>query len=69
MTMIRRNIKVRSMDRKVAVQVQFDKDCSAVLEAAAKAGFRYISIGFGSYEGFADDGWEEKMRQLKEELS
>ncbi len=57
------------MDRKVAVQVQFDKDCSDVLKAAAKAGFESVSIGFGSYEGFAADGWEKKIRQLKEELS
>lgn len=57
------------MDRKVAVQVQFDKDCSEVLKAAEKAGFRYISMGFGSYEGFACGGWEEKILRLRDELS
>ena len=57
------------MDRKIAVQIQFDKDCDKMLKTAAETGFRYVSIGFGSYEGFTDDGWKEKISELRKALA
>ena len=57
------------MEPKIAVQIQFDADSSAMLRSAAKAGFPAVSIGFGSFEGFVFDDWREKIVRLKEELA
>ena len=53
------------MNTKVAVQVQFDKYCDIMLKTAAENGFKYISIGFGSYEGFVDEDWSRRIDSLK----
>ncbi len=57
------------MGRRTAVQIQFDKDCSAMLKAAAEAGFEHVSIGFGSYEGFVREGWQERIAALRDEIA
>ena len=56
------------MGEKIAVQIQFDGDCETMLRAAAEAGFGHVSIGFGSYEGFVREDWQEKISALKDRL-
>ena len=56
------------MTRKIAVQIQFDKNCETMLRTAARVGFGAVSIGFGSYEGFIRDNWREKISALKDLL-
>ena len=57
------------MDKKTAVQVRFDGRLDDTLRAAAQAGFRYVSIGFGSYEGFARGDRKEEIAALAETLA
>ncbi|MCR5264658.1 MAG: hypothetical protein K6D94_12345, partial [Clostridiales bacterium] len=57
------------MDKKTAVQVRFDGRLDDTLRAVAQAGFRYVSIGFGSYEGFARGDRKEEIAALAETLA
>ena len=41
---------------KHAVQIQHDENLEYALKSAAAAGFRYVSMGFGSSKCFHQDG-------------
>ncbi len=56
------------MDRKVAVQIQDDAHRREMLEIAAEAGFRYVSMGFGSSRCFHREDWESETAVIRAEL-
>ena len=47
------------------VQPGMDLPMERALEAAAKAGFKYVSMGFGSSLAFFEDNWEETTSYIK----
>lgn len=56
------------MDKRVALQVQHDGRWRDVLKTAAEAGFRYISMGFGSSKCFHQEDWAEETARIRAEL-
>lgn len=51
-----------------AIQIQHDEDWENSLIAAQKAGFRHVSMGFGSSKVFHADGWEAEIARIKARL-
>jgi len=56
------------MDKKVALQIQHDRNWQKMLEISAKNGFQYVSMGFGSSKCFHHDDWAEKTVKIKTAL-
>ena len=56
-----------------AIQVQHtsknkDAEMERTLESAAKAGFKYVSMGFGSTLAFFENDWEYTVNYIKEHI-
>ncbi len=49
-------------------QVQHDGSMERAFEYVAKAGFKYVSLGFGSTKAFHSDGWETVAPYIKKKL-
>ena len=48
-----------------AIQIQHDNRLKKALTLAKKAGYEYVSIGFGSSTLFHSDGWEKEIEEIK----
>ncbi len=51
-----------------AIQIQYDESMEKMFGYAAKAGFKYVSLGFGSSREFHKDSWTEIVSQIKKWL-
>ena len=51
-----------------AIQIQHDGAMEKMFGYAAKSGFKYVSLGFGSTKAFHKDDWEETVAHIKSEL-
>ena len=51
-----------------AIQIQHDSSMERMLECTAKAGFKYVSLGFGSTKAFHQDNWQEVAPYIKSKL-
>ena len=47
------------------IQIQHDGALEHAFSAASKAGFKYISMGFGSSKAFHEDGYEKEIERIK----
>ena len=56
------------MERKAALQVQHDAHWRETLAITADAGFRYVSMGFGSSRCFHRDDWREETAAIRSYL-
>ena len=54
---------------KKSIQIQYDENVNETLALAAKAGFQYVALGFGSSKCFHHSDWEQKMLELEKILS
>ncbi len=52
-----------------AIQMQHDGALEHALQSASKAGFEYVSMGFGSSKHFHEDYFETKLDRIKSLLS
>ncbi len=50
---------------KLALQVQYDANIEHALKCAAKAGYQYISMGFGSSKCFHHACWEQDVLRME----
>ena len=48
-----------------AIQIQHDSRMERALTLAKRAGFEYVSIGFGSSSVFHNDGWESEILRIR----
>lgn len=48
-----------------AIQIQYDESMEELFEYASKAGFKYVSLGFGSSKEFHKDNWKEIVNKIK----
>lgn len=53
---------------KKAIQIQYDSDFETALKCAKNAGFRYVSLGFGSSKLFHNAGWEKHILHIEKLL-
>ena len=53
------------MEERVAIQIQHDKNCYEMLRIAAKSGYKYVALGFGSSKCFHEINWEEEIDTLR----
>ena len=53
---------------KFAVQIQHDENMEYALTCAAEAGFKYVSMGFGSSKIFHSQSWEREILKISELL-
>ncbi len=51
-----------------AIQIQHDDVMEKMFEYAARAGFKYVSLGFGSSKAFHEDNWQEVAPEINEKL-
>ena len=51
-----------------AIQIQHDNRMETALALTKEAGFKYVSIGFGSSLVFHRDGWEKEILRIKKLL-
>ena len=51
-----------------AIQIQHDDSMERMFKCAAEAGFRYVSLGFGSTKAFHKDDWKEVAPYIKSRL-
>lgn len=51
-----------------AIQIQHDGSMERMFESVAKAGFRYVSLGFGSTKAFHNDDWESVAPYINQKL-
>ncbi len=54
---------------KYAVQIQHDEKMEYALECAKNAGFKYVSMGFGSSKCFHNADWEKETIRIEELLA
>ena len=52
-----------------AIQIQHDERMENTLALAKKAGYEYVSIGFGSSLTFHSDGWKKEIDRIKSLLN
>ena len=53
----------------LAIQIQYDDNFEFTLESAAKAGFKYVALGFGSSKCFHNDDWEQHLAKIEKNLN
>lgn len=58
------------MDQRIALTVRYYYHCAETLDLAEKAGFRYISMGFGEEcaDLFGRSDWEMRIMELEKEI-
>lgn len=52
-----------------AIQIQYTQDFEDAAKKAARAGFKYVSIGFGSSDCFHHDDWERHVINIDKILN
>lgn len=52
-----------------ALQIQYDEYFDLALDCAARAGFRNISLGFGSSDCFHHEDWEKRVAEIDRKLA
>ena len=53
---------------RLGIQIQYDDRFEYALECAKNAGFKYISMGFGSSKCFHSDDWEKDVLRIEKLL-
>lgn len=57
------------MEKRIAIQIQHDAHWKEMLAHTADAGFRFVSMGFGSSRCFHDACWEKQIYEIGAVLS
>ena len=60
---------MNSTNNPCTIQIQHDEYMEYIMRCAHEAGFREVSMGFGSSKVFHSDGWEAEIERINDLLS
>ena len=55
---------MNSTNNPCTIQIQHDEYMEYIMRCAHEAGFREVSMGFGSSKVFHSDGWEAEIERI-----